>query len=613
MRCESLKKFMMLIILGTIGVLASNAAWGKSEYVIGEEEHPWVDSGAFEHIDTSTDPGSMQVVHIDSTRNLVEWLDPKQIYGVRPIPTTQITDPEKISMVDQDLTTAYVHRPEWDTYYFVWHTLAVQFDLGALFPVNRIRFRSREEFRTHLIKEYAVRVAEEFPGTARSRSMGGDPIVEERENLDLMVDLSIPLQPVRFVEIEPLTPTDTWEIAEVEIYGEGYLPYVASYTSNVISFESVANWGKIRWNGWRDEGAKVEIQTRSGSDDTPDVFWRKTGVGDEQVWWSESGDPLTKNEYDASKPDERGRITHDVDHWSFWSAPYDFEEGLEGVTMSSPSPRAYAQVRVTITPTNTDGAGLDLIALAFSHNIPAAEVLAEIYPVAVSSEEVTEFRYALRPKMEAGNTGFDHLEISTPVRADTVRAVRIDGAEVAFTHEIREDRFVVGFPKVERDQTLVEVMFDCLVLGYTRFDGWVFDSALEEPHQLVDAGNVTDALPGKTLSVTTALEGPMIVAVAAVPNPFTPNGDGNNDVVLISYHLLKLTGSAPVSLDMYDLSGALVKKVYRGNDPSRRAVQIWDGTDEDGERVSPGVYFYRLSVRTDEKEENRVGTVTVVY
>jgi gliding motility-associated-like protein len=605
---------MVLLALVLMGILASGVAWGKSEYVIGEGEHPWGESGTFEHIDTWTAPGSMQVVYIEPTQNLVEWLDPKHIYGTRPIPTTQITDPEKISMVDQDLTTAYVHRPEWNTYYFNWHALAVQFDLGGLFPVNRIRFSSREEFRTHLISEYQVRVAEDFPGTARWHYMSHvDPIVDERENLDLTVDLSIPLQPVRFVGIRPLTPTETWEIAEVEVYGEGYLPHVASYTSNVISFESVANWGKIRWNGWRDEGAKVEIQTRSGSDDTPDVYWRKTGVGDEQVWWSESGKPLTMNEYYASKPDERGRITHDVDHWSFWSAPYDFEEGLEGVTMGSPSPRAHAQVRVTITPTNTDGAGLNRIALEFSHNIPAAEVLAEIAPVAVSSEAATAFTYVLRPRIEAENTGFDHLEISTPAPADTVRAVRIDGVEVDFTHEIREDRFVVCFPKVVRDQTLIEVMFDCLVLGYTRFDGWVFDSGLEEPHQLVDAGNVTDALPGNTLLVTTALEGPMIVAVKVAPTPFTPNGDGNNDVVHISYHLLKLTGSAPVSLDMYDLSGTLVKKVYRGNDPSRRTVQSWDGTDENGEVVPPGVYFYRLTVRTDEKEENRVGTVTVVY
>ena len=596
--------------LGKVSVLillAPGAVHAKEEYVIGREEHPWVGSGTLENFDTSSEPGWIRVIKLDPAENLA--LDLWERGGDIDIPvwgpTIQAPREEKERLVDGDPTTAYIGRPRYS--FGAWYQVPITLDLGMPFPVNRIRLISREEFRTHIIKEYKLLVWDGNP------EHGFRLLRQDLENLSPVIDLDIPLQPIRSIRLRAGPLMSTWEVAEFEVYGEGYVPLPATYVSEVIDFGKPVVLGKIMWKGWREEGARVEIQTKTGDDDTPLVYWRKTGVGEEQVWWSEKGKPLTKEDYENLEIKAKGRITEDTEHWSFWSAPYNFDEGLgEGVPIASPSPRRYLQIRVRVIPTNYAGAGLDYIAFEFSPSVPAYEVCAEIYPTDVSPLRPTKFIYALRPRMTSENVGFNSLEVLTPMRADTVRSVRIDGRKVDFEVERYDDRFVVHFPKVTRDQTLVEVEFDCLVLKYFRFEGRIFDNELDELPQLVTSGDVIDRLPDDDISVRVSLEEPIVTPVAISPNPFTPDGDGVNDVTEVAYNLLRLEG-CPVSLEIYHPSGSLVREVYKGREGSGRYTKEWDGRDDAGRLVPPGVYIYKLSVQADQEKVVRSGTVTVIY
>jgi flagellar hook assembly protein FlgD len=49
-----------------------------------------------------------------------------------------------------------------------------------------------------------------------------------------------------------------------------------------------------------------------------------------------------------------------------------------------------------------------------------------------------------------------------------------------------------------------------------------------------------------------------------------------------------------VTLRVYDVSGRLVRTLIHGTVPAGRNTVAWDGRDGEGQRLSSGVYFYRL-------------------
>ena len=86
-----------------------------------------------------------------------------------------------------------------------------------------------------------------------------------------------------------------------------------------------------------------------------------------------------------------------------------------------------------------------------------------------------------------------------------------------------------------------------------------------------------------------------------IPNAFTPNGDGINDVFEI-----KGTPIADFNLYIFDRWGAIIWSTHNYN-------THWDGTNKEGNIVPSGSYIYQIS-GTDYRREavNFKGTVTVV-
>jgi flagellar hook assembly protein FlgD len=61
-----------------------------------------------------------------------------------------------------------------------------------------------------------------------------------------------------------------------------------------------------------------------------------------------------------------------------------------------------------------------------------------------------------------------------------------------------------------------------------------------------------------------------------------------------------------MELRIYDVSGALVRVLDAGYKPAGVQEVVWDGTNQSGERVATGVYFYRLQTAAFVKSRKMV-------
>jgi len=666
-------------------------SWGIEEFVVGGKEHPWQEWGTApgEVIDFSTEPGSIRMVQIDPKENIA--LGTYERGGKVEAPN--VSGKERLEeqlrgTVNGDHTVAF-ERKTTEAQRINPLGVILRLDLGAKFGVDRIRFypRNSEEYPygDDFLRAFEVAVND----GSEEMMVGGIPlfkvVARVEENREPVVDLSIPLQYVRYLQIKSLT-TYNWEIDEIEIYGRGFVPE-ARYLSKVLDVKELtggrgelATWGKIWWVQ-RKEGdpgkSKIWVRTRTGSDDTPLVYYRVLGPEEEfkeevsqetyehlpkveqggvryfskdgrkisegeymslpeeergpvkyyrklmpgeEVPFDKDGNPLTEEVWRSLPEAERGSVKDDLKNWSPWSQPYDYEEVLRkgGTFIRSPAPRRYIQFMIDFKSYDLNSTGVvDSLGFTFSAPSVAHSLIGEIFPGKVRAGEPTKFTYAVLVHIDEGDIGFRFLTVETPTRVDSVEEVRVDGErlpEGKWSWSSQEDRFTVSFPKVAKDRALLEVVFWGTALRYgTTFTGWAAEEG--ELPLMVVPGDAKDFGPGDTdgLSVRTELGGGLIRPVEVLPPAFTPNGDGVQDEVTFSYDILQLTRRVPCSVEVYELSGAPVRELFKGMRSSGRYRDTWDGRDDEGKLVPPGVYLVRVRVRTDSGTEVRVAPVSVVY
>lgn len=77
-----------------------------------------------------------------------------------------------------------------------------------------------------------------------------------------------------------------------------------------------------------------------------------------------------------------------------------------------------------------------------------------------------------------------------------------------------------------------------------------------------------------------------------VPNPLNPS-------TVIRYDVPSDGGK--VTLEIFDVSGRLVRRLVDGQETPGRKSVAWDGRDERGKSVASAVYYYRLQAPGYEK------------
>ena len=670
MRCA----FHILILGLLLSALPLAEARG-AELVIGNDESPWEEWGGqlayslaqggrevpdqwvdwaglgfqpasgniLARIDAITDPGWLQPVRIDPSMNVVLGFDKRaprvKVLADRSSFRGQVCETCGVSyayidafivIADGDVNS-YLYNRAGEEYKR--HTM-LHFDLGWDFPINRVHFFTREGFELLQIPAYTLAVAE--GDWAFYDPIGGDAtgytywdqaitnwtvIAEEVTNTEHDVDISLPTQYARYVAIGDTliagAAKTRWEIAEFEVYGEGYLSGF-TYTSVVIPFANAANWGALRWHAEVDSGATVSLRTRSGQTPNPYRYFVKTGIGPTGQM------EVTREEYRATKMDHNrkalaGPVVEDTDNWSFWSLPYT----QSGQTITSPAPARYFQFELVVASSDPQArARVDSVVVEFSSPPVAQELVGELGYEAVRPGQWEQFRYALRARFGAADTGFDAVRIFTPDQVDSasIGGLAVNGTEVVpEAVEMAADGFTLILPEhvgpaTAGDSALVQLAFATRVFVHgTNLLGSVFDSkAPVALAQSIQPGDATDQLDTDHLRVEWELGGSLVGSVQVSANPFTPNGDGVNDQARFDYGLFQVDRPVPVSFTVHDLAGRVMYRLTRDEGSGPRSVR-WAGLDDSGKLVAPGLYVWQITVDTAVDEYVESGTVAVAY
>ncbi|MBW2258020.1 MAG: hypothetical protein JRI25_25930 [Deltaproteobacteria bacterium] len=637
-------------------------ARAADEFVIGGSERPWEDygattSGVLDFADQLSDiqaaDGAPLFAVADS---LSGWLVPLRL---RPdfnissdalerggeidvnLPSDQVPEEQLVGLLNGDNKVAF------DRKFVVGQIVqnngvVLELDLGARFGVERVVFYPRMSagfsFDNDFLRAYELYVNDGLPENlfASGRPIYTSPAVREPDNGSARVEARLDAQFVRFVRLKSIT-TVGFEIDEIEVYGTGFVPE-ATYESSVLDLGEPRVGGAIRWlvrGAGEPTRSEVEVRVRGGGDDTPDVYYRTLTVGTRVVGHSvldANGDTLTKATYEALlAKGERGEMQVDGANWNQWQLVSN------GGALNLPAPRQYVQLRVDFANHSLD-ASRALGEIAFTHEAPAMDrIVAEIGPSATVAGEVTTFTFVARAVNQTGAVGFDRFRIETSARVAAIRSVeiqdgdlnRIDGADFGpgvdleqlpiasgdfAIEEVEDDYFTLRIPRISDDQTHLQIVFDAAAYRYgTRFRGSAFAGDEAEIPQLTEGGNASSELDTDGLLVRVSVGSEVLGRLEVEPPVLSPNSDSINDQARITYTVLHLLEPSPVQVSVHDLTGRAVRQLEAEAAGTGRHTVWWDGRDDAGAVVPPGLYLVTVEVQSDTRAERRVSHVAVAY
>jgi hypothetical protein len=525
-------------------------------------------------------------------------------------------------------------------------------DLGSRVPADSLVFYPRQEGTYANGKPFA----DDFVRKHRISVSDGLTYVNEQPLFTLLRDIPVnpnsifamkfPQQFIRFVQLR-VGSRNPFEIAEVELYGNGFVPR-ATYRSNVIDLGDISNYGTISWAQRAlelvgeelveldDLGAtSVSIRMKTGQDDSPLVHFKKV-IDDETRAVSQV--VVTEDEYNSLPSGEKGDIEEDVDNWSPWSLPLD-----SGQLIPLPSPRPFFQLQIIMESASvTQTVRID--SLVIEHSLPpAAAVVGEIslegepnppadigvidkddavVLASIDGGQEVLFAYDVRATIsDASQNGFDALRIDTPTPARFIGLQMGEPLADVAPDEIREngDNLEVVFTsnRVSFDNNVpLRVLFEgsTVVFG-TIFTGTVWDTQSEILGQPVLEGDANFNVSTNSLRVALSQKsvGEIVRGVEFNPPIFTPNGDGINDGIDIKYTVIQISEPKPIKVAVYDLGGNLVRVLADREQTGGIYTEVWDGKNDGGAAVPPGTYMVLLEVESGIGKFKRVGVIGVAY
>ena len=590
---------LVIVAAFALGIVDKGVA--VQELKVGGVGRSWSDMALFLSAAKEVD-GSLVPLEADPTENLLPRVSELGGTAVSSVPVVgQATSREILKwLVDGD------HATGWRVFANT-NGAELTVDMGAVFILNRLLFqRGVLSADDRSLRGYELFVND---GDSLRSFVGTEPVytlvASDATHGEPELDISFPPQPVRFLKMRS-TGVRAFQMGDMEVFGAGVTPF-ARYVSTVVELETPATFGPVTVGARIDPKAQVLFSTKTGVVLDDSLYFRQTGRMREL-------EEVPRSEFDRNfDPTNAGSIIENTRDWSAWSPPYAQLEG----PMESPDNRQYVQFELRLVSNGLlDKAVIDSVTFAYTVPSLADSVVGEIDPGTAVLGEINSFTLHLRSVIGRDpRRGFDTVLITTPFEVSSA-TVDVDGQRVESDPRWTGDRLSVSFPndRIDRTDAEVAIHFESLItVSGTEFGTEVADSRSDAFPQRVVAGDASEDATSNGLAVAGRIEDRLFADISVSSTVITPNGDGRNDDVTLSYVLLKAIRPIAVRVIIHDLAAVPIRHLYDRRDDTGRYSINWDGLDEGGRPVTPGLYLFRLVAETDAGDATAVRAIAVAY
>jgi hypothetical protein len=378
------------------------------------------------------------------------------------------------------------------------------------------------------------------------------------------------------VTIGRISPGFATIISEIEVYGEGFLPQ-GTYVSGVKDIGKRVNFSKFQFEGNLPQGTSAAFSFRSGPSPIVDSAWGN---------WS------TYNQVNNSH--------------------FVVDE-----------PRQYLQYRVQLNTSNLLTPSINKIRINYDSLNVASITNSSISPQVAPVLKENDFSLRINLGFEPNDRGVDTIIITTPSPIK-LSAVLLNGSPASYLSRVTANEAILVFGQTIRSSSVVDIQFATTpFLGISPFRVFVSSKDVEDNPQKVDTDRINN-VEGWSI-ITEGVPERLIISAEASPNPFSPNGDGINDQTEISFFLGNVAEPTNIvgqqirnlRIKIYDLTGKLIKNVLEVKSGAYAYISTnaisWDGKDENGKVVRPGVYIYQITIESDNGGEQVSKTIVVSY
>lgn len=306
--------------------------------------------------------------------------------------------------------------------------------------------------------------------------------------------------------------------------------------------------------------------------------------------------------------------------WSAWSDEVSGKNSLFDVA----EPRRYIQYRVRLTTDTVNTPVLSKIIINYDNDLIVTDTKCSISPQEATVLKEQDFTLRTVLSFNPTDFGIDTLRFLTPSPV-ILKGVFINNNPVKYKASVLFKEVTLVFDSTLKTSGNLDIVMRTTPYVDARPHTMKLSSKkVANNPQKVDT-DTKNGIEGWSI-ILIGVPDKLLNEVRLTKNPFTPNGDGKNDITEIEFYLGNIaeprgiigTEIRNLKVKILDLTGRSIRTLF---DAPTNATAfkgegnplVWDGKDDGGKRVRPGLYLIQIAIDADKGTEQVTKTVVVAY